>query len=162
MNEVETVVNPWDIKTLDELLLVLKDTSNIDFKDPDIDFLHNSLQSVATQLRDSLQAPRHPSSLFFITVFYVDEAYSIKRRRCWGGLYSLEMAKDLVLNNRTDIYEMGYYNLALIEELAEGIPTISCRNNLWYNVKELDTDKYDVKEIDCPEPFDVYCGWALG
>jgi len=118
-----------------------------------------------------------PRSVFFVTVFFVDkELRDIedklheelhKRKRCWGFLYDKKMAKKVVLNNLTDIYEIGYYNMACIEEVDEGIPAFSAGRVTWYDVIPVRSDEgyiegYDVKEMACPKRFEGYCGWSLG
>lgn len=116
-----------------------------------------------------------PRSLFFVTVFDLKkDMREVKRKndepfiggRCWGFLYSLDQAKEVVFNNLTDIYENGSYNLACIEELDEGIPAVSMGRVLWYDVAAVWPEngciqKYDVKEIVCPERFKGTCGWSL-
>ena len=118
-----------------------------------------------------------PRSVFFVTVFFVDKELrdieekaderSYTRKRCWGFLYDKEMAKKVVLNNLTDIYEIGYYNMACIEEIDEGIPAFSAGRVTWYDVipvwsEDGCIDNYEVKEMACPKRFEGYCGWSLG
>ena len=85
-------------------------------------------------------------------------------KACWGYYSDFEKAKKIVLENLTDIYENGSYNLAVIENLDEG--SLFATEELWFSAKPLKNeegyiDAYDVKEIDKPERFANFCGWAL-
>ena len=58
--------------------------------------------------------------VYFVTVFRIDED-KIVRQRCWGYFLKEEDARNCVLENWTDIFEMDYYNYALIEQVGEAI-----------------------------------------
>jgi len=59
-------------------------------------------------------------AVYFVTVFRIDDN-KIVRQRCWGYFLKEEDARACVLENWTDIYELDYYNYALIEKVGEAI-----------------------------------------
>jgi hypothetical protein len=96
---------------------------------------------------------------FFVVVLDSSE----KRSRTWGFYTKLEAAEQCVRENWTDIYECGYYDLALIEEMPEGACAIAVSSR-WYSVKyqgrELNT--YAVEPIECPPQFSHVCNLSIG
>jgi hypothetical protein len=118
--------------------------------------------------------------IYFVTVFYVPKEFReemprpkidewetvlYKRIRCWGWFEKEEDAEKCIKENWTDIYELGYYNLAMIEPNTEG--PISCgTESRWFDVKYLDTEEnsfdneYIVTEIDKPEAFKSIIGFS--
>lgn len=85
-------------------------------------------------------------------------------KTCWGYYSDFEKAKKIVLENLTDIYENGTYNLAVIENLDEG--SLFATEELWFSAKPLKSeegyiDAYEVNEIEKPKRFTNFCGWAL-
>ena len=81
-------------------------------------------------------------------------------RACSGYFPDLEQATKCVLQNWTDIYENGYYNLAVIEMIGWGIPAMA-DEEWWYQAKPiLDISKcikdYAVSKIDKPLRFQQY------
>lgn len=70
-------------------------------------------------------------TIFFITVLFVDENKVVQRTRTWCWYQKLGMAQDRVLINATDMFERGYYNLAVIEEITEGLLP-DCISSWWY------------------------------
>jgi len=65
-------------------------------------------------------------NIFFVTVLHKLG----NRRRCWGWYEKFEGAEKAVLENHTDIFEVGYYDLAVIEEYPEGV--MSLPEKLWW------------------------------
>lgn len=57
---------------------------------------------------------------YFITTLYIKNN-EIIRGRCVGYFSDLNDAIDAVKSNVGDIYEEGYYNYCVIEEIPEGI-----------------------------------------
>ena len=49
------------------------------------------------------------------------------RERTWGWFAELPVAEDFMLNNMTDIFECGYYNVGLIEEFPQGVLVATTR-----------------------------------
>lgn len=97
--------------------------------------------------------------MFFVVTLHRDK----KRSRTWGFYERLEDAERCVYENWADIYERGYYDLALIEEMSEGLCPFS-KYSRWYAVKyngpELDT--YTVEPIICPPQFEHLCNFSIG
>jgi hypothetical protein len=125
--------------------------------------------------------------IYFVTVFWVhpeslenegfenpNEDYNkwessyYKRKRCWGWYKDLERAERCVKENWGDIYENGYYNLALIEPITEGMIGVCPGDERWFKVVALPEDtfkpleEYKIVEIQAPKIFANICGWSLG
>jgi hypothetical protein len=66
--------------------------------------------------------------IFFVTALHRKEG----RHRCWGWYQKVEDAERAVLENHTDIFEMGYYDTAVIEEYPEGVLSIPLDDRRWY------------------------------
>lgn len=84
---------------------------------------------------------------------------------CWGYFSEFDKAKKVVLENSTDIYEFGSYNLAVIEEVGEGVPAMP-ENEWWFSAKPIrgvggEIKSYEVTEIQKPKRFEIWRGWAL-
>ena len=76
--------------------------------------------------------------IYTVHVVYLDlKAASVwsrlRRQRMWGYFKDLKTAEACVLENWTDIYENGYYNFALINEMEEGV-VVSPNKQNWYKV----------------------------
>lgn len=81
--------------------------------------------------------------MYFVTVLKLDTELWDKERksgedlykriRCWGYYDKEGTARRAVLENWTDIYEEAYYNLAVIEKLASGIPATHGEET-WFSV----------------------------
>lgn len=88
--------------------------------------------------------------IYTVHVVYLDlKAGSVwsrlRRQRMWGYYKDLKTAQDCIKENWTDIYENGYYNFALINEMEEGV-TISPKKQHWFEVKFQGSNKpYKVK-----------------
>jgi len=104
--------------------------------------------------------------IYFVTVFYVDWDKPVgqtlyKRIRCWGWFANEKDAVKCIKENWTDIYEIGYYNLAMIEPMGQGpcafAPT---KSNRWFNVEYVDQNTYNVAEIGVPDRFKRHCGFS--
>lgn len=104
--------------------------------------------------------------IYFVTVFYVDgKEYNYrpyKRIRCWGWFGKEEDAEKCIMENWTDIYEIGYYNMALIEPCRQGPTGMSAaiKRQRWFDVKYLSNSKYAIREIDTPKKFRNTIGWS--
>lgn len=120
---------------------------------------------------------RKGKKIYFVTVFYIPEEYwdkkndpspkpnnwqSIfyKRIRCWGWFDSEKDAESCIKENWTDIYENGYYNLAMIEPMTQGPFSVHPRENRWFSVKYIDQDNYEIEEIERPNRFKNICGFS--
>ena len=123
------------------------------------------------------------TAMNFVTVFYIPhemldskvddvdrkdwDSFLYKRKRCWGFFEKESDAEKCIKENWTDIYECGYYNLAIIESMSEGICNHN-KNIRWFTVAPiLNHDRciedYDIKELDeTPKRFTSYIGFSLG
>lgn len=117
---------------------------------------------------------------YFITVFYSkdlnDPDGSDKRSRTWGYYRDLTRAEQAIYENWTDMYECGYYNLALIEAIDEGIlshamcdrgPGKPSKSRWWFTViPQFDKDgcvvDYVVGRTSEPAWAKNIIGYALG
>lgn len=117
------------------------------------------------------------NKIFFVTVFYIPhdmlnleetsikrpkewQSYLYKRVRCWGWFEKETDAEKCIKENWTDIYENGYYNLALIEPATQGPTGLATRNARWFKVEYINEDTYDIKEIKRPKRFNNLCGFS--
>jgi hypothetical protein len=86
------------------------------------------------------------------------------RKRCWGYYPSYDMARKSILRNWTDMYENGYYNLAMIESILPGIVNLPA--STWFKVIPVSKDSnnwienYEVSEIEKPKRFKNYIGFS--
>jgi hypothetical protein len=69
--------------------------------------------------------------VFFVTVMRIDDD-KIVRQRCWGYFLQEEDARACVEENWTDIFELDYYNYALIEQVGEATLGQPYRKVGWY------------------------------
>jgi hypothetical protein len=70
--------------------------------------------------------------IYTITVLNYDfDKGHIKDSRCWFYWHTLSVAKRSVLENYTDMFECGQYNLAVIEELKPGFNVVLSKE-WWY------------------------------
>lgn len=92
--------------------------------------------------------------MYFITTVNPDDT------RCVGYVSTLEEAKDIVENNRYDLYEAGCYPWAVIERIREGIYQYDF-HPIWFEYNEA-TNKYIQRDFS-PE-FIVHptVGFAIG
>lgn len=118
---------------------------------------------------------RNGKIIYFVTVFYVPhdmldsregekpegwQSHLYKRIRCWGWYESQEDAERCIKENWTDIYENGYYNLAMIEPMSQGPCCVHPRANRWFKVEYVDQDNYNVSEIEIPGRLKQICGFS--
>lgn len=61
----------------------------------------------------------------------LDDDRKIVRSRTWGYAESHEEAEAWVLSNATDMFEMNYYNHAVIEAVPPGL-IASAKSERWY------------------------------
>jgi hypothetical protein len=77
-----------------------------------------------------------------------------ERKRTWGWYERFEDAEKAVIENHTDIFECGYYDLAVIEEMPEGVCAIE-ENTWWYRAIYPPEGRYPVVErINAPARFE--------
>jgi len=118
------------------------------------------------------RACRETPNIFVLTVMWLDadgrepQGRDKRRERTWGWFPSLELAETTVTSKDGHIYEDGYYNVALIEEIPWGSLAIP-RAEHWYSASMLKPESderalYDVKKIDKPEAFRSVCSFGMG
>ena len=84
------------------------------------------------------------------------------RRRTWGWYSNFEEAERAVLENYTDIFERGYYNLAVIEEMPEGVMAIA-EKEWWYRaIYAPEATDPTVERIEKPAIFEQNFNFAIG
>lgn len=108
------------------------------------------------------EIPTNVPNIFILTVFYlIDPQKPATHTRSWGWFPSFELAEDTVMTNDGDIYEDGYYNLAVIEEVSWGSLAMS-EPRQWYRVEHKGDANYVITKIDVPEVYERAIGFALG
>jgi hypothetical protein len=107
------------------------------------------------------------ASIFVLTVLLVEPHGSVKRQRTWGWFPTLPLAEEAVLENHGDMYEDGYYNMAILEEFAWGASVIASTEH-WFSAtpkweggrSRLAT--YDVKRCDKPRALAGVVNFGMG
>lgn len=80
--------------------------------------------------------------------------------RCVGYVSTLEEAKDIVENNRCDLYEAGFYPWCVIEHIREGLYQYDF-SPIWFEYNDY-TNKYIEREHKPPFLDDSSVGFAIG
>ena len=104
-------------------------------------------------LKISEQDKQDPDLMFFVTCIWVpphlqdEEEISGKfdRTRCWGYFKDYEKAERSIKENWTDMFEDGYYNLAVIEAIGEGFINVPLA--CWFRVEPVMNEKRKVVNI---------------
>lgn len=87
--------------------------------------------------------------------------------RCWGWYLNFEDAKAAVLANATDMFELQYYEYAVIEEVSEGVIAHSTKE-WWFFADYEKVDRTQgipdpvVSEISKPEQWEDIVGFGIG
>lgn len=102
-------------------------------------------------------------SIFLVTTMYRGE--NDEHQRTVGYFLDKSFAEETVLNNYGDIYEHGHYNLAVIEEVPEGLYQYDIEPD-WYSVEfgrdEDSQARYTVRKIDTPDFAKNLVGFSIG
>jgi hypothetical protein len=106
--------------------------------------------------------------IYTVTVFFIYEE-KIKRERQWGYFLALADAEKCIEENWGDIYECGYYNYAVIEELPEGICP-KAKLEKWYKAEYkkdwwkpgYEKDSYSITKTNKPEFLEKVIGFSMG
>lgn len=85
-------------------------------------------------------------------------AYEPAKRRCWGWFKDKKRAIQAVMNNETDMFELGWYTYAVVEEVPSGIIPISKALG-WF---EFDHKKKTVKKTETPLFAKHVCNFSIG
>ena len=73
-------------------------------------------------LLGSYPIPPADGCVYMVTCIYkAKSARNHSHARCWGFSFSLEEVTKWVLGNATDMFEQGYYNYAVIEQVPAGL-----------------------------------------
>ena len=118
------------------------------------------------------KSPAKRETVFVLTVMWLDESGNESpsggQRRCrtWGWFPTLELAEESVFANHADMYEDGYYNTVVIEEMRWGALAVS-ESERWYSAKpSLDGDdrivKYTVQATEKPKSQLGVCNFGMG
>jgi len=96
-------------------------------------------------------------NVFFITCLHRAE----KRSRCWGWYQRFEDAEKVVLENQTDIFELGWFDTCVIEEYPEGVLSVP-ENRWWYSYRRDEMKADLVDRISEPNEFEQVICFAIG
>jgi hypothetical protein len=111
----------------------------------------------------NIGSPSPGPIIFFVTVLHDKQ----KRKRTWGWYLKFKDAEKAVLENHTDIFEMGYYNLAVISAFPEGVLAVE-EMIWWYKatypeiIPENTLVDPAVEQIESPDEFKQVCCLAIG
>jgi hypothetical protein len=111
----------------------------------------------------NIGSPSPGPIIFFVTVLHDKQ----KRKRTWGWYLKFKDAEKAVLENHTDIFEMGYYNLAVISAFPEGVLAVE-EMTWWYKatypeiIPENTLVDPAVEQIESPDEFKQVCCLAIG
>jgi hypothetical protein len=104
-----------------------------------------------------LQQNKNP--IYIVHCFFINDKETtqdkrVVRDRQWFFFYKFETAEKCVLENWTDIYEIGYYNYAAIYPKREGSFDNLCNNEtVWYKAEFVeDKDDPVVKKLGKIDP----------
>jgi hypothetical protein len=95
-------------------------------------------------------------NVFLIATLHQGE----KRRRTWGWYSDFAYVEKVVLENQGDIFERGYYDLAVIEEMPEG--ALAVAENTWWYRATYSKDKIKVEKIQQPAEFAGNFNFTVG
>ncbi len=106
-------------------------------------------------------------TIFTVTVVYYNpEELEIQPgqrfTRTWGYFFNFEDAEMAVLHNHTDMFEQGYYNYAVIEELPEGLLPVP-EHEYWYQA-DFNRKKEEmlVSRINKPQSLEGTFSFSMG
>lgn len=76
------------------------------------------------------------TAIYLITCLFLDESKKryVARARAQGWYPTLYMARAAVAQNCGDLFELGYYNHAVIERVVQGI-NVSVTTEHWYRAE---------------------------
>ena len=94
--------------------------------------------------------------IYTVTCLNMNNRGDIRDRRCWGYHYDKKALEDAVKGNAADLFEQGWYQVAVVEVILPGIcpaaKTVSC----WHFTGKR------VKPIGIPEPLAKVSNFAMG
>lgn len=112
------------------------------------------------------KAPASEKTIWVLTCMMIHPGTNrAERQRTWGWFEDFKYAEECVLSNATDIYEMGYYNTVVLEEMISG-PMAYAKSEVWYSAThtlvEQSLGSYDVKRIEKPKCLEGICSFGMG
>lgn len=101
------------------------------------------------------------ASIYTMTVMRFSKKDKRKTsQRVWGWYPTFAEAKRAVLGNYGDMFESGYYQLAVIEEMRAGCLAMST-NEWWYEGTYVN-GQTKVKKIEKPKQFQRIVHFSMG
>jgi hypothetical protein len=97
------------------------------------------------------------NKIYVLSVFKFDP----HRSRVWGWFSEFDDAETAVLENEGDIYECGYYDVALIECYSEGVLS-DIPEETWYNARYDSNSDYTVTRREKPAHLEGLVYFAMG
>ena len=106
-------------------------------------------------------------NIFLLTCLFITDE-KIERRCTWAWFKDLESAKQAALTNSTDMYECGYYNHVVIEEMPSDMLAM-VESETWFYAaiyEPLSKDEpiygYEVTEIAKPQFLEGTVHFGMG
>lgn len=102
-----------------------------------------------------------PDIIYMVTVF--KNSTNGQRSRCWGWYKRYDNAVKAVVENHTDIFEMDYYDTAVIEAVPQGVCVVSTAC-IWFSAtyEDEESDNPTVLQIPRPEWAESSFNFGLG
>ncbi len=97
------------------------------------------------------------NAIYTITVLHLSGE---RRQRTWGWFSDFDTAEKAVLTNATDMFEMGYYDHAVIEEMPEGLLVVPEKE--WFYLAVYKDGIPNISRIDKPELLENTCCFSMG
>ena len=103
------------------------------------------------------------NSPIYIIVLFNQDKNSKYHTRAVGFCHDLDTAKKMIFENWLDIFENGYYDLAVIERMLPNQPYChGSREEVWYSIRHLDDDKYQIEETSKPTFLESVINFGMG
>ena len=85
-----------------------------------------------------------------------------KNHRTIGWFESVEEAEGLILRNAADMFECGWHNTAVIEEIESGIYAIAQQAGWYHATYTTGVSEPEVVKIDRPDWSKNTCNFGMG
>lgn len=90
--------------------------------------------------------------IYLVSVFNIEtNQYVPNSYRSWGYFFDKQQAIDAVLNNDADIFEMGYYNTAVVSGMREGLLMPSPSEEVFFKYGYSFATGEEVQQIEQPK-----------
>lgn len=117
---------------------------------------------------DAVEYTNENDRIYVVTVFQMNDdphGPPILRQRTWGWFKDLATAVETVRENDGDIYEAGYYDTVVIEEIPWGSLAMTARE-WWFRVTPTSLEprqhQYQVTPQSKPEALGGVVGFGMG